>query len=305
MFHKKPRADNGLSEKEKKKRISLNLFSGIVKELNTPMFKFRHSKEKHGSLSSSTSSPSNSISPTSSSNNSSAPIDIHQNPPKSQLLTKSSSIDSSSASFQSAGSRSSENDSQRFKRYSVDELLLTPSVCASNLRDFLQTSGKLYFRRFLESEFAQENLNFYEKVQVLKDKIKTSDNEVATLALSIYSTHVISAAPEEVNLPYEIRQQISQQFDSENATHKGKRLRHVFDLAQECILEMLSAESFRRFTTHSLYADYLKDEKEEGRRLSDPSRRSSFDSGREKAMNNRTILTLTVDRSFSSRSFYL
>jgi len=236
----------------------------------------------------------------------------HHNQP--QVPSKSHSVDNTAAvtkkttnksttirnSCESAGSKSSDDNPSR-KRFSVDDLFLSNSVSACNLREFLQSStGRSYFRRFLESEFAQENLNFYERVEELTDKARTPNEEVDMKARNIYSSHIGSGATEEVNLPYEIKQHIDQVF--EKSTHNGKKLRRVFDLAQDCVLEMLGAESFRRFATHPLYAEYLKEEKEEGRRLSDPNRRS-IDSVRDSM--SAFPLRNNVDRAFSSRSFYL
>lgn len=136
------------------------------------------------------------------------------------------------------------------------------------------------FKKFLEKEFSDENLNFWDEVRQFKityGNISSLDEEITLLhrAEKIVSDYVVNNASSQINLPSDIQQQVirdlaqiqkdHQEFlkqgtPVENAT-RFKLLDTIFNRAQTEIFNLMNKDSYSRYQNSKLYLD-IKDELE-------------------------------------------
>ena len=109
------------------------------------------------------------------------------------------------------------------------------------------------FRKFLESEFSSENLDFYlEVVEYIKTwkNSDISDVELRNRAITIYNEYINLGSNRQVNLPSNIKYDIDSTLLNTNLimspTYENK-LHTVFDLAHEEIKLLMTRDSYQRF----------------------------------------------------------
>ncbi|XP_054629297.1 regulator of G-protein signaling 3-like isoform X3 [Dunckerocampus dactyliophorus] len=105
--------------------------------------------------------------------------------------------------------------------------------------------GLAVFRHFLKSEFSEQNLDFWSAVERFKETHPLS--KMAASAAKIYEEFISSSAPRQVNVDSKVR---------ESTNHSLRLGVHPasFQLAQDCIFDLMEADSYPRFLKSHLYA---------------------------------------------------
>ncbi|XP_060685686.1 regulator of G-protein signaling 21-like [Hemiscyllium ocellatum] len=109
-------------------------------------------------------------------------------------------------------------------------------------------SGLGLFRAFLQSEYSEENIEFW---MACEDYKKTkSPAKLASKAKKIYSDFIETDAPKEVNID----------FRTKEVTKKNTQLPTLscFDLAQSKVHTLMEKDSYPRFLKSEFYRDLLK-----------------------------------------------
>ena len=99
--------------------------------------------------------------------------------------------------------------------------------------------GRTCFRLFLESEYSDENLLFWEEVQLLKQL--TGKSKIKQKVKEIYLKFVIDDAPKMLNLTMPVR------FNVASKVIKNPSDKNCFEEAENSIFKLMNADSFRRF----------------------------------------------------------
>ena len=99
--------------------------------------------------------------------------------------------------------------------------------------------GRTCFRQFLESEYSDENLLFWEEVQQLKQI--TGKNKVKQKVKEIYLKFVVDDAPKMLNLTMPVR------FNVASKVIRNPSDKNCFEEAENSIFKLMNADSFRRF----------------------------------------------------------
>eukprot|EP00123_Amoebidium_parasiticum_P017466 comp23863_c0_seq1/m.41781 comp23863_c0_seq1/g.41781 ORF comp23863_c0_seq1/g.41781 comp23863_c0_seq1/m.41781 type:complete len:501 (-) comp23863_c0_seq1:61-1563(-) len=107
-----------------------------------------------------------------------------------------------------------------------------------------------YLRRFLETEFSHENLDFYKAVLAYKK------NPSIDRCNAIVSTYVRAYAPQQINIDAETREEACQK--AKEVEESGKVDLSMFDTALETIMTLLYQQSFPRFVRSEYYDEYLR-----------------------------------------------
>lgn len=107
--------------------------------------------------------------------------------------------------------------------------------------------GLAAFRAFLQSEYSEENLEFWLRCE---DYRKTkSAHKLGPQARRIYSEFISVQAAKEVNLDSFTREQTSQNVLEPTIT--------CFDEAQRKIFSLMKKDSYRRFLKSHFYLDFM------------------------------------------------
>jgi hypothetical protein len=143
------------------------------------------------------------------------------------------------------------------------------------------------FKKFLEKEFSDENINFWNEVRQFKasfSNIHILPNDalgspsVITLlsqAEKIVADYIRSDSPSQVNLPSDIAQQVIKDLSQIQKDHREiikadskvennfqlKLLATIFDRAQSEIFNLMARDSYSRYQEKALYLD-IKDKLE-------------------------------------------
>lgn len=127
------------------------------------------------------------------------------------------------------------------------------------------STGLAFFKRFLRTQFAEENLFFWLEVAefkaghfaapstgtVLMVAPGTSPTELMEMrARRLYEKYIVPGAKFEINLPSKIRQLVSDRI-KDNAFELN-----MFDECQNEIYALLSMDTFKRFLEHPLFQVY-------------------------------------------------
>ncbi|XP_039269145.2 uncharacterized protein LOC120344126 [Styela clava] len=130
------------------------------------------------------------------------------------------------------------------KKYSSGEGLNLDKLSEmNNLRSFL--SIKLFawsFRTFLESEFSEENLDFWLECEAYKYQKLSRQTKTAT---KIFAKYLATDALREVNVDVQIRKNIEAKLDSPDSS--------IFHEAQSHIYDLMNKDSYRRFQESDVY----------------------------------------------------
>ncbi|ELT89692.1 hypothetical protein CAPTEDRAFT_104275, partial [Capitella teleta] len=130
----------------------------------------------------------------------------------------------------------------------------TPEVALSWSTSFdtlLQDKyGLELFRDFLQSEFSEENIEFWIACEQYKN-LKSS--KLNAQAQKIYTDFVAIQAPREINLSSKTREATAGLVGSPN--------RHTFETAQRRIQALMEKDSYPRFLQADVYQDLLGDQK--------------------------------------------
>lgn len=96
--------------------------------------------------------------------------------------------------------------------------------------------GRAVFSTFLQSEFSEENLKFWEACEEYK---RSPQSQLQSRAKQIYQQFIEADAPNEVNLDAATREQTKQNLEEACPT--------CFDEAQRMIHILMEKDSYRRF----------------------------------------------------------
>ncbi|XP_069089254.1 regulator of G-protein signaling 21-like [Pleurodeles waltl] len=118
---------------------------------------------------------------------------------------------------------------------SIDNLLATKDGLAA-------------FRAFLQSEFSDENIEFWLACEEFK-KAKTSA-QIASKANKIYCDYIQTEAPKEINIDHKTRDNITKNISQPTIT--------CFDEAQRNILCLMTKDSYPRFLKSDVYKEFMK-----------------------------------------------
>lgn len=141
------------------------------------------------------------------------------------------------------------------------------------LLDFIRDSDALeVFKKYLVLEFCVENIMFYQVVLSFRNRFASLPfDQNLEAARSIYKTFIASDAELQVNLPARAFQAVRSTLDAlsrssmmnakqppPQGSQKREELLHIFDEPQREIFRLMSSDSYVRFCSHPLYANYLK-----------------------------------------------
>ncbi|XP_071505371.1 uncharacterized protein [Diadema antillarum] len=115
-------------------------------------------------------------------------------------------------------------------------------------------NGLEAFRKFLQTEFSDENIEFW---LACEDYKKLKSSKYATRARKIYDDYVTIQAPREVNLDSRTRLET---VDNLNAPDE-----HTFDQAQKRIEALMEKDSYPRFLRSEIYQKILRESSKKGK----------------------------------------
>ncbi|NXL84922.1 RGS21 protein, partial [Alectura lathami] len=101
------------------------------------------------------------------------------------------------------------------------------------------------FRKFLKSEFSEENVEFWLACEDFK-RTKSS-TKIASKAQKIYSDFIEADAPKEINIDFHTRDHISQNISEPTLS--------CFDDAQRLIYSLMAKDCFPRFLRSKEYKE--------------------------------------------------
>ncbi|KAM7539837.1 hypothetical protein Aperf_G00000026090 [Anoplocephala perfoliata] len=107
--------------------------------------------------------------------------------------------------------------------------------------------GLALFEKFLESEFSQENLQFWEACEQYR---RLPAKLLASEAQKIYQLYLSVQSPREVNLDSKTRLQTISLLSTPTT--------HMFDNAQRKIQALMEKDSYQRFLRAPLFLDFKK-----------------------------------------------
>ncbi|XP_020367146.2 regulator of G-protein signaling 21-like [Rhincodon typus] len=108
-------------------------------------------------------------------------------------------------------------------------------------------AGQIAFRSFLMTEFSEENINFWLACEDYK-KIKCP-TKLACEAKKIYTKFIKVEAPEEINIDFTTRENITKNI--------GDPTPSSFDLAQKLIYSLMAKDCYPRFLKSNNYLELV------------------------------------------------
>ncbi|XP_046779279.1 regulator of G-protein signaling 21 [Gallus gallus] len=108
--------------------------------------------------------------------------------------------------------------------------------------------GLAAFRKFLKSEFSEENVEFWLACEDFK-RTKSSAS-ITAKAQKIYADFIEADAPKEINIDFHTRNHISQNISEPTLS--------CFDDAQRLIYSLMAKDSFPRFLRSKEYKELAK-----------------------------------------------
>ncbi len=112
------------------------------------------------------------------------------------------------------------------------------------------TAGRQLFAEFLQNEKADENLCFWEAVQLYK-KLPDRSQQLTNEARRIYDDFVSSESKTEISIDSKIRNQINKEIDQPNTK--------IFQDAENHIYHLMARDPYHRFVRSNLYKKTLED----------------------------------------------
>uniref|UniRef100_A0A5S6QFE5 Regulator of G-protein signaling 7 n=1 Tax=Trichuris muris TaxID=70415 RepID=A0A5S6QFE5_TRIMR len=116
--------------------------------------------------------------------------------------------------------------------------------------------GRQVLESFLESEFSQENIKFWQAVQDLK---YSPSSEVSRKVEAIYNEFLVSGAPCQVNVDSQTLESVNKSMHEESIP-----LRYCFSQAEEHIFILMSKDSYPRFARSEIYRNMLAAAQQQG-----------------------------------------
>nr|XP_054770385.1 regulator of G-protein signaling 8-like [Lytechinus pictus] len=110
------------------------------------------------------------------------------------------------------------------------------------------------FRKFLQTEFSDENIEFW---LACEDYKKLKSSKLSSRARKIYDDYVTIQAPREVNLDSRTRLET---VDNLSAPDE-----HTFDQAQKRIEALMEKDSYPRFLRSEIYQKLLRESSKKGK----------------------------------------
>ncbi|XP_059392754.1 regulator of G-protein signaling 20 [Carassius carassius] len=108
--------------------------------------------------------------------------------------------------------------------------------------------GRVHFRRFLKTEFSEENLKFWLACEDLKKE--TNKTMVEQAVKQIYEDYISVLSPKEVSLDSSAREVINRNMLEPSSC--------TFDEAQQQIYTLMQRDSYPRYMNSSMYADLIQ-----------------------------------------------
>jgi hypothetical protein len=143
----------------------------------------------------------------------------------------------------------SSNNVDNFTR----EIIMSCPHHPSLLKMLNDESGRHAFVNFLKSEFAEENIMYYEAIEAMKTK---SPKDVATEAAALREKYTIPENRTIPDLEDTLGKKISEELNNETSSHSENVL-HAISSVQKDIVSLMALEAFPRFLISKSYADYL------------------------------------------------
>ena len=110
---------------------------------------------------------------------------------------------------------------------------------------FVLIDGVLLFRGFLQTEFSDENIEFWLACEDYKSTDK--EQKLQLKAKKIYSEYVVIGSPREVNLDIQLRMYTADRVSETPLTVD------IFERAQKRIQALMEKDSYPRFLESDLY----------------------------------------------------
>ncbi|XP_035393257.1 regulator of G-protein signaling 21 [Cygnus atratus] len=132
-----------------------------------------------------------------------------------------------------------------FHRSNIEETMASSESVDTLLAN---KDGLEAFRKFLKSEFSEENVEFWLACEDFK-KTKSS-TKITLKAQRIYSDFIEADAPKEINIDFHTRNHISQNISEPTLS--------CFDDAQRLIYSLMAKDSFPRFLRSNEYKELVK-----------------------------------------------
>jgi hypothetical protein len=135
---------------------------------------------------------------------------------------------------------------------SLSEFTLRLLQGSSELKHLLGHSlGLQTFRNFMQQNFAEENVDFWNTVQAFKN-FEATEEELRTRALDIFELFCKEGAKHQVNLPHNIR------FSIEKLLSDSIIPRNIFDDAMDEIYKLMVRDNYARFKQTSDFVEFFK-----------------------------------------------
>jgi len=110
-------------------------------------------------------------------------------------------------------------------------------------------NGFIYFEKFVQSEYSAENLEFW---VAAKNFANLNPSDMKDVAQSIFNKYIDEKAPQQVNIPSEIREQIRKNLELVVA-------RDFFSVALAEVIKLMSKDSYHRFKLSSSFSKLLEE----------------------------------------------
>eukprot|EP01006_Ploeotia_vitrea_P036819 TRINITY_DN66061_c7_g4_i2.p1 TRINITY_DN66061_c7_g4~~TRINITY_DN66061_c7_g4_i2.p1 ORF type:complete len:434 (-),score=256.01 TRINITY_DN66061_c7_g4_i2:999-2300(-) len=124
-----------------------------------------------------------------------------------------------------------------------------------SLRHLMHSSLALqYFTKHLECEYAVENIMFWRAVKEFREEYDAADpgdDYMVEGAEAIVGEYVADSAPHQVNLPATIKKELLQAVLTRRVT------KHIFEEAEEAVLDLMDRDSFKRFKSSALFQEFV------------------------------------------------
>lgn len=140
----------------------------------------------------------------------------------------------------------------KFYRYVLEQRIPREEVVSwsTNFNRLLKNpEGNVLFRKFLHLERANENLEFWEAVQIYKN-LQVDKTQLFVEAKAIFDKFIDESSATEICIDSAAKNDIIQKIDS------GAVSRVLFRKAEQQILQSIETDSFSRFDRSAVYREF-------------------------------------------------
>jgi hypothetical protein len=115
--------------------------------------------------------------------------------------------------------------------------------------------GRKYFRKYLQREHSEENLEFWSEIELFRQLDPKNKEALLTYAKKIYNKFLNAELNATVNISGKSLGSMREIFKSDSKMAKIDR--HIFDGCQKEIFELMKSDSYDRFTKNEAYEHLL------------------------------------------------